>query len=305
MKLLYNSVDITSKVDINKAELTDNAGGKADSLELYFNDPKGTWNDWNPIKNDKVIVSRDGLSSGLMYIDELEQQRGTFIIRALSIPQEAKTENTKNWESVRFLEIAYEIALKYGFTLETYGIENYLYNRVDQFEQTDFEFLAWRCLLEGYMLKITNNKVIIYSEAYMESIEAVETLNINQFDGPYKFKNKSTFIYNSCILQYGNIKSFFKPNNAPYGATKKYTNLYVSSLAEADRFTKDLLRFHNKYEKTGIFATKFNADFAAGSNLNIIGVGISDGKYFCEQIIHNFIDSGKTYFKTRKSLEGY
>ncbi|RII32854.1 hypothetical protein D2A34_21915 [Clostridium chromiireducens] len=304
MKLVYEDKDISDYINFSKAEFTDNAGNVADSVELILNDPKGTWSDWNPKKNDKLIISQDGLSTGTMYIDEIGQQRGTFILRALSIPQKAKNSNTQSWETVRFLEFATEIALRYGFSIETYGIENYLYERVDQYEESDFVFLARRCLLEGYVLKIADNKVIIYDESYIESQSAKE-IYASLFDGDYKFLNKSSEIYNSCELMCGGMKASYSPSNAPNGPILKCSDIYFYSLDEGNRFAKNILRSKNKYETTGVFALKLNTELTAGSNTSITGVGILDGKYICEQTRHNFVNDGRTNFRVRKILEGY
>ena len=304
MKLIYEGKDITDYINFSKAEFTDNAGNIVDSLELIFNHPKGIWDTWKPQKNDKISISQDGLSTGEMYLDEIEQRRGTFIIRALSVPQKAKNSNTQAWESVRFLEFATEIASRYGFTIETYGIENYLYDRVDQNEEADFSFLARRCLLEGYVLKIADNKVIIYDEAYIESQDSKE-IDSNLFDGDYKFLSKSHEVYNSCQLACGDLKVIYTPSTTLNGPILKSSDLYFSSLDEGNRFAKNILRSKNKYENTGIFTLKLNTELTAGSNINITGVGISDGKYMCEQTKHNFVDDGRTYFRTRKILEGY
>ncbi len=304
MKLTFEGKDITDYIDFSKAEFIDNSGNMIDSLELIFNDTNGVWSNWKPSKNDKLTISQDGLSTGVMYIDEIGQQRGTFIIRALSIPQQAKNSNTQSWESIRFLEFATEIATRYGFTIETYGIENYLYERVDQYEECDFAFLAWRCLLEGYVLKVTDNKVIIYDEAYIESQSATE-VGVNAFDGNYSFLSKSNEIFNSCELIYGSLKAKYSPTNSLNGPILKYSNIYFSSLAEGNRFAQNILRSKNKYENSGRFDLKLNTGLAAGSNLSITGVGIFDGKYICEQTKHNFVDNGRTKFKVRKVLEGY
>jgi hypothetical protein len=304
MKLIYEDVDITNSIDINKADFTDNAGGIADSLELWLNDTKGLWSQWKPQKNDKVKFIQDSLTTGTMYIDEIEQRKGMFILRALSIPQEAKSANTQAWESVRFLEFATEISSRHGFTLETYNVENYLYDRVDQCEQADFSFLALRCELEGYVLKISDNKAIIYDEAYLEGLETDKNIYINSFDGDYKFLSKSTGIYNSCNIVYNGINSSYRPPNALYGPTLNLKNVYISSLGEGNRFAKNLLRAQNKCENMGAFSLKFKADLTAGSNLNIIGIGLADGKYFCQQVKHNFA-GGRTSFKVRRPLEGY
>jgi len=304
VQLIYQGKDITSSINIKKADITDNAGGIADSVEMHFNDPKGLWSQWKPQKNDQVKLSKDGFSSGLMYTDELEQQSGVFIIKALSIPQEAKTDNTKSWEKVRFLEFAGEIAGKYGFQLKSYGITNQYYARVDQFEQADFEFLAWRCLLEGYVLKISGQSVIIYDELYMEAQASVKTIHRDQFDGPWKFKSKSTGIYGSCRVTYGDVKGEFKPGSGHTGPILKITNLYVTNQGEAERFAKNLLRAKNKEENTGFCTVEEYPGITAGNVIKIADVGFGDGTYYVFQAVRKQADK-KIFLQLRKPLEGY
>ena len=301
MQLIYEGKDIAASVGINKADITDNAGGIADSLELYMNDTIGLWSSWKPQKNNVVNLGQSGLTSGGMYVDELEQERGFYIIRALSIPQEAKTRNTKCWEDVRFMEFSGEIANKYGFELQTYGIDNYLYSRLDQNELADFEFLAYRCMLEGYMLKITDKKVIIYGEMYLESLAVARTIYLSDIDGAYKFKTKSNGIYGACELTRGMAKSEYP---AKYGPTLKINNIDITNQGEADRYTKNILRFYNKQETTGKFNIKLDTGITAGNTIQIAGAGMADGKYFCEQAVHRLVEK-KTSLRLRKVLEGY
>lgn len=303
VQLIYEGKDITRVVDIKKADIIDNAGGIADSLEIELNDTLRLWSDWKPKKNHRIELKYRGFNSGQMYVDELDQKRGLFIIKALSIPQEAKTYNTKAWENVRFLEFATEIALKYGFELRSYGIQNYLYERVDQYEQADFEFLAWRCTLEGYMLKITDGKVVIYDEKYMEQQAPAKVIYLEQLDGDYRFRTKATDIFSSCIVSYGSIRYQF---NAPgvHGPELKLSDIYITNLGEAERFSRNLLRFKNKHENVGYGIIEIETGIAAGNNVQIQGVGLADGKHFCEQIIHSIVNN-KTFLKLRKPLEGY
>jgi len=303
MQLIYEGQDITGAVEIKKADIVDNAGGMADSLELWFDDPQGFWSQWKPQKNHKVRLKESGFDSGLMYVDELEQQRGLFIIRALSVPQEAKTDNTKAWESVRFMELATEISGKYGFGLQIYGVQNHLYDRVDQVEQADFEFLAWRCLLEGYSLKITDGKVIIFAERYMESQAPVKTIYKEQLDGDYSFRSKSTEIYGACRISYGNISYEFRPLGTS-GPTLKITDIYVSSQGEAERFSQSLLRSKNKYAQLGYCTIELDPGLAAGNMIQIQGVGMADGKHLCWQVIHRLVGK-KTFLRLRRPVEGY
>lgn len=303
MRIIYEGVDITDAVEVKKADIIDSAGGVADSIEVWFDDPQGFWSEWKPRKNHVIQLKESGFDSGLMYVDELEQRRGFFIIRALSIPQEAKTDRIKSWENIRFMELATEITSKYGLSLETYGIQNHLYQRVDQYEQADFEFLAWRCMLEGYALKITGGKAIIYSERHIEAQAPAKTLYVEQFDGDYSFRTKSTGIFGACKVSYEGISYEFRPAGA-LGPTLQFTDIYVSNQAEAERFAKNLLRAKNKYEHMGYCPIELDPGIAAGTMLQVAGVGLADGKYFCEQAIHKLAD-GKTVLKLRRPIEGY
>lgn len=304
MQLIYEGKDITNAVEINRADITDNAGGMADSLELWFTDPKGRWSQWKPKKNDMVQIKEKGFGTGVMYVDELEQRRGLFVIRALSIPQEAKTDRIKAWENVRFMEFAQELAGKYGFALQTFGIENHLYDRVDQFQKADFEHLAHRCLLEGYVLKLTNQKAVIYDERYMERLTPARTIYAEEMDGEFLFKSQSTGIFGSCQIVHGDLSVDFIPAVGPFGPTLKPSGIRISSIGEGNRFCRGLLRAQNKMEHTGWCNIALDTRLAAGNNVTISGVGMADGKYFCQQAVHRLV-AKKTYLRLRKPLEGY
>ena len=303
MKLLYQNTDITSLVNIRSADITSNAGGKSDSLDIKFNDSQKLWSVWKPQKNHKIELVHNGLASGIMYVDELRQSRGVFVVRALSITQDAKTENSRAWENVRFLEFAQDLSAKNGFNLKTYGIENNLYVRIDQTERSDFDFLDYRCVLEGYALKLYNGTAVIYSEKYIESQQLIKTIYANQFDGDYEFVCKSTGVYGSSKFTYGDIKYTYAPGGI-FGPVLKITDVCAYNLAEAERYGKSMLRFRNKYEYTGYFTIAIDTSITAGNVINISGLGLSDGKYLITQTIHK-ITSKKTYIKVRKTLEGY
>ncbi|MGE5631704.1 MAG: phage late control D family protein [Caulobacteraceae bacterium] len=304
MQLIYEGKDVTADVEIKKADITDNAGGIADSVELWFNDPHDLWSQWKPQKNDTLEINEDGFSSGLMYVDELKQKRGYYIVKALSIPQEAKTDFTKAWENVRLLELADEKAVKHGFQLITYGVEDNLYERVDQVHEADFVHLSKRCILEGCMLKLTSKKVVIYNERYMEAQLPEKIIYKDQFDGDYDFTATSTGIYSLCSITYGNIKAMYKPANGPVGPELKINDIYITSQGEGERFAKNILRSNNKNETSGYFTIQKDSGIAAGNMIELPDIGISPGAFFCTQVVHKLAD-GKTFIKVRKPLEEY
>ena len=160
MELIYNGVDISSSITLQTANLIDSAGGRFDSIELEFEDSAGDWSRWKPALGDTVRLIQDGFDTGSCYVDGLGQRRGIFRITALSAPVEAKEPRSRSWERVRFSEIVQDCADRYGFAVLMYGMDDPLYEWVDQHELPDFEFLSQRCTLEGATLKISNGTVL-------------------------------------------------------------------------------------------------------------------------------------------------
>jgi phage protein D len=309
LNILYNAVDITSSIEPLKVRLIDNAGGIPDSIDCVFSDTNELWSKWNPKKNDTLEVKQSGYSTGIMYIDELGQSAGIFKLKALSIPQHSKTAKSQGWENVRFLEFVNEIAGRYGFKVQTYGIENFLYQRVDQIEQADFLFLAYKCMLEGYAIKINNKNIVIYNENYLErkDIDPVNSL-IYKSDilNNFEFKNKSTDIFSKCLIKSngsnGAIQGQYEDKNIFGSTITKQIN--CSSQAEANRFAKGYLRASNKDMITGSLPIKLNTNYAAGTNIEVKKIGMFDGKYFIDKVVHDLIND-RTNIYLRKPLEGY
>lgn len=302
MQLIYEGKDISQDVEIRKANLSENAGGELDSLEVHCNDPKGLWSQWNPSKNHTVQVKQNGFDSGIFYADEILQQRGLITIKALPVKQEAKSEYTRAWDNIQLLKMAQEIATKQGLSLEAYEVENYLYSRVDQYQQTDLDFLSKRCILESCALKVTNGKLVIFSEPYMESQGSVKTIFPSDIDGDYYFKIKSSQIFGSCKVSARDIQYEYKATNA-YGPTFKAYDIPLGSLEEARRFAKGLLRAKNKYEQTFLGTIRFDAGISAGNVVALQNYGLADGNYFVYQVTYKF-DQNKMVLKLRRALEG-
>jgi phage protein D len=309
MNIVYNGTDITDSVHTTTLQITDNAGGAPDSLAVSFSDTEGLWSKWAPAKNDTLRVLDNGFDTGLMYVDQLSQSAGIFGIKALSIPQTSKTARSQGWEKVRLLEIATEIAARYGFALQTYGVVNHLYERVDQQETADFAFLADLCTLEGYALKINNQSLVIYSESMQEQVAVdfnLSVLGVGGINGSFGFSDKSTDIYQKCIVRSQSLGGYIEGEYSAsgiLGPTVKRT-IYATNQAEANRWAKGILRSYNKHMITGSLSINLNTNYAAGTNISIEDVGMFDGKYFIHRLIHDLINN-QTSLTLRKPLEGY
>lgn len=308
MEVIYNNVDITNDIKINKAVMYDICGGKADSLDIVFSDTEKKWREWAPKKNDTIVILKDGFSSGIMYIDELILSSSKYTIRARSTPLKSKSNKTKSWENIRFKDIAKELTNELGLQLETYGIQDYLYDRLDMLNKTNLQFLNEICILEGYSLKITNGKAIIYNEKELEKAPAVINISEELILGrDYEFSVISNGLYSSCEIDYFTqddrlINYNYIPPNPPIAPSYKL-NLRANSQSEAERYAKSVLRYFNKKETTGTFSIRLNTNIAAGNTINL-DLNQLSGKYFISSIIQN-LTSNRSYLHVRKVLEGY
>lgn len=307
LNIIYAGVDITDRVEVTKADIHDHAGGKADSLELAFADPLGLWSEWKPQKGEEISVTESGFGSGKMYIDELGQSPGLFVLRAMSTPLASKSPKTRSWEKIRFLKLANDLVTELGLTLQTYDVGNWLYNRIEQNNVPNLEMLRAVCVREGYVLKITDGKAVIYDERKLEKAQSVLTIYGSDIIGDYGFKDASSGLKQSCQVRYLTpagefIQHEFRDPNIIGGNLP--INERVNDRAEADRFAKGYLRSVNKWEKSGTIAIKLNTNITAGNVVEIAEVGMADGLYFIDKAVHR-LTHDRTVLTLRKPLEGY
>jgi uncharacterized protein len=307
LKLIYENVDITNDVEIINAAVSDNAGGVSDSLDIIFFDKEKLWRSWNPQKGDEIILEHEDFSSGIMYVDETGISKGLFSLRALSQPLKAKTPKTKVWENTKFISFATDMAESVGLKLETYGIIDWTYERVEQIEETSLAALNMRCKLEGYSLKISNGKAIIFDENTFEAVNPVTEITEEDFLGDYSFKRISSGLYSSCLInvrQSDGVTVFeYKPSISVIGPVLR-PKVRATNIGEAERFAKNLLRNENKFEYIGSCGIKLNTTLAAGNTISAPDIQPYNGTYFLEKVIHN-LTAEKTYLKMRKRVEGY
>jgi hypothetical protein len=291
MKLIYEGKDITNEVEINEAQFLDCAGGKFDRIKIVFNNPSNDWSLWKPQKYHAIELINESVSSGKMFVAVVKQQGNAIILKAVPIKKMTKEKRTKSWENVTLQEILNEFAMRHGLNLKTYGTENFLYNRINQVNEADFEFLKKRCMIEGYSLKISNGNLIVFNEEEMERQQSI-TVTEQDIIGNFSYKTKE--IYGAVKLVHGNIENFY-PKQVQEGAVLMVDDLEVNSIGEAQRFGKNILNQHNKFEHTIGFDTRLNTNVAAGSMIVLKGLGLSDGKYFIYEKIDSYTEDKSSF----------
>lgn len=306
MNLIYEGVDITKSIAINRCEAETYAENQADKLTIRFSDAASKWDSWRPVCGD-VIQFKDGAAdTGKMFITSLTPENGLFTLRAMSMPPTGENINSQSWENVRLLQLCNDIAKKHGLTLKTYGVTDQLYAYIQQTRLTDFVFLNRLLQLESCALVIYDGALVVYDENQRENSYASTTIKVGD-DGRFSYTDNSAQSYGSIEIASGKYRGIFTDANAnPARVLKPNIPIECTSDAEAQRFARGILRQVNKNAYTGSFRRKLTTDYAAASVLNLKTVKAEswNGKIFITRTRSNFI-TGESKIFFRRPLEGY
>jgi len=307
MLLVYNGVDIYPDISLRYCVHESYAERQSDSLTMCFNDPKGAWNNWEPVAGDIVSFEDNGMKTGKMYVHQLKPENGLFTIRALAMPTSGKIKRSKSWEAVRFLQLGAEIAQRHGLTLQQYGCTDLVYPYVAQNNETDFRFFCRLCALEGYQMILFDGAIIVYNESYIESIAPSETLAIGN-GGIYQYSDASDQCYGASKVTCGRYYGTFSDASYPSDRVlRPAAPIQCSSNTEAGRFARGLLRNANKFAQTGSFSKSLLAGYSAASTvmLKTSKAAAWDGPAFISRIRNDYVKNSSVAYFRRITLEGY
>lgn len=306
MNLIYEGVDITKSIAINRCEAETYAENKADQLVIRFSDAASKWDSWRPAPGDVVQFKDDTADTGKMFITSLTPENGLFTVRASAMPPTGENINSQSWENVRLFQLCADTAKKHGLTLKVYNVTDQLYPYIQQTRLTDFAFLNRLLQLEGCAMIIYDGALVIYDEHTRESSPATELLKVG-LDGRFTYTDNSAQSYGSVELVSGKFRGVFSDANASAARILKPTQqIDCTSDAEAQRFARGLLRQANKNAYTGSLRRSLTTNYAAASVLNLqtVKAGSWDGKIFVTQTRSDFI-KGESKIFFRRPLEGY
>ena len=289
LKVMYEGKDISDAIELTRLDVVDSCGDHADGIDLLVANSSNQWSNWQPQKKHRLEIVCDGYSSGLMWVDRIRQEDGVVNLGAVSVPPEGKTKRSGAWEAISFSSLAMEKAEDYGLSAMMLSLPSVSYSRVDQSGRGDFAFLADRARLEGCSIKVQGNRLVIYSNAYMEGLTPAKTIDSSDFWESPRFSDGASGTYRRCTVSWQGLSGSFEDPEA-LGPEMLVTDVPVFNPAEAQRYAKNLLRNANKRGVVGQIAVSRDVSLTAGNTINISGMGLSDGKYFIDTAYHSFTD---------------
>lgn len=305
IQISYNGFDITSSVSIRRCYHDMYASGRSDMLHLHLNDASALWDAWSPKNGDEIRVDYGPISTGAMFVASIVHKNGAFEIVAQSAPASGFVPQDKAWQQVRLMQIVREIAGRNGMEYASYGVSDHLYPYVVQAGESDFAFLRRIALLECCAVLVFDKRLVIYSEPYMEAVAPSETLNVS-IAGDYKYKDRSSDLYGSCVIESG---IYFGEFSASNGSVRVYKPKNVGSIGsdgDAERFAKGLLRSVNKGCYSGFIRAPILPGYAPASTVTLSNSRSTswDGTVFIDHVRNDYgRGASKIFF--RRPLEGY
>lgn len=329
VKIEYDGKDISQDLAsyLKGFDFNDVMDGEADDISITLEDMAELWeSDWLPKKGAvlkaAILLSNwqeEGekeLDLGQFEIDEIELSGlpHEVKIKAVSVPDNNTlrgVEKNRSWEKVLLSKICNDIAAEAGMELfYDVGTDPTL-DRAEQTEESDLAFLQRLCRDNGYALKISDNKVIVFDAVTYEAKEPVATISREgAFMLDYSITSKTREVYKACHVKYTNTKGgetieyTFTPDPEKEGKTLA-VNEQVENIAEAEKLAKKKLREKNAEEVTVSISVLGSIDLLAGCTVNLTSFHKFDGKYIITKGSHSIGSGYKTKLDLRRCLDGY
>ena len=337
LRLLFSKTkkDVTEDIlpDLLSFEYRDRESAEADELSLTLKDPEGKWaSRWKPeggevvrayLSAGTVTAAGPELFCGTFFVDTLRVPGAprVFEMTALSVP--LNTAIRKKMKAVASV-IAKEADVKLLFDAD----EDPKYDRLDQTKESDLALLLRLSDESGYSLKVTDERIVIFDQAYYEKKSPIATvkLGVSQVLS-WEFETSQGETYKSCRVSWRDPKQKKKQKAGGYDfylrkIEKKDTNPAVmtytavdpnvdtcgqeyelkkraTSLAEAKRLATAKLRSLNRRSVTGSLTLVGNVMLVAGAVIECQGFGSFDGNFIIEEAEHVVDGSG---FRTSLTL---
>lgn len=325
VRLIFAGTDITEEAaeDLISLSYTDNENGEPDDLQLTLQDADGKWlTQWLSETIDNIGLK---LSAELHHVvdgEETSLKTGEFemdqpsasgppsqvTIRATSLDYASalrKSKKDKAWVGYSLRGIAAEMAVSGGLELCYEAAENPKYDRQEQEEETDMDFLESLCELAGISIKVTDGQLVLFDQAAYEAREPIRTIRRgDQTYTDYDFETgEAETAYTSVRVRYTNpltgktydqtyVEDEEDDSDEEKANRLTVNYIQVASNEEALNAAKQLARLHNKFQKTAKFTVPGDTSAVSGVTWYLEDWGLWSGKYIITAAKHTVSSSG-------------
>ncbi len=330
--LQFAGVNVTKNLRpyLISMQYTDEEDSSVDDLQIRLQDRDSAWlKSW---LNDIVTASAKGsfkiraaidrlnwagkgidtrLCCGEFELDTVEASgppaivtiKGTGLPFAGSVRQ---TKKTRGWESYTLSGIGKQIANESGLGFMFEAASDPGYQRLEQYRQSDMQFLERLCKNAGMSIKATDRMIVIFDKGKFEARAPVRT--IRRGGGCIKYSlpmRKADAQYSSCRVSCTDpltgrcIEGIARSGE---GSQQLEIKAKVNSPGEAQAMAEAQLKLHNKFSMSPSFTLPGDPVLLSGNTVRLAGWGAFDGKHIINSAVHKVDNGGyTTQVKLRKA----
>ncbi len=304
--LTYEGVNITAEVShmVVAISYVDRLGEASGEVEVELEDHAKRWQGpWYPGLGNilSLQIGYRGealLDCGSFQVDELEFDGPPDVMRlrclAAYITPAMRTPNTMAYENQSIVEIAGQIASKYGLILVTAPsvIESdVVFARVTQRRETDLGFLRRLAIEHNFDFTVRGAQMVFYARTALEAVIPLIAITRPDTTG-FSFRNRSRRIYSDAEV------SYFDPDTKqlitqtvtaiPPAPTTDTLKIVARSENAQQALVKAqaALHLHNMVFVDASIEGPGNVMLVAGNQVEIAGWGSLDGAYLIETARH-------------------
>ena len=304
--LIFDGVDITTDVShmVLAINYVDRLGEAAGEVEIELEDHAKRWQGpWYPGLGH-ILGLQIGyrgeqlLDCGLFQVDELEIDGPPDVMRlrclAAYITNEMRTPNTVAYENQSVVEIAGQIASKYGLSLVAAPSvleSDVVFARVTQRRETDLGFLKRLAIEHNFDFTVRGAQMVFFARAALEAV--VPLVAITRPDTTrFSFRNRTRRIYDGAADSYFNPDTKQLIAQAVTAETQTATTDTLKIVARSENGQQALvkaqaaLHLHNMVFVDASIEGPGNVMLVAGNQVEIAGWGALDGAYLIETARH-------------------
>ncbi len=301
----YRGVAISDRIEsmVLSIKYVSHAGGASPELEIELEDRDKRWqNRWFPNRGDIVDVAIGYAGEGLVQcpsfqVDEVELKGSPDVVHlrclAAYITDAMRTPNSTGFEGQTLLQIANQIAAKYGFSVNGAAVNpDATFARVTQNQESDLEFLQRLAGEHNYEFTVRGKQIVFYSRPTLEQRAAVGIIHRTDVLSGFTFKAKTRRIYKTAQINYfdpdtkaliSSTEEAFPP--VPTGDTIKLVRRCENGQQAKLKAQAELHR-RNMLQAEANLPIPGSTLYTGGAIFTCDGFGKFDGNYFIMSAHH-------------------
>ncbi|MDR1831616.1 MAG: late control protein [Fusobacteriaceae bacterium] len=325
-QILLDGADITAPLApyLQQVTVTDHLEGELDDLQITLVNTENKFLSagWGFKKKQQLSLlilshywenefeATQIAKAGIFFLDEKSYNKETATIKAISAPLKAKNvERSKTWEKISLEDLGQEFATKYDLEYQYLPEKEIQLKNLMQEKETDFAFFSKIADEQGVKVKLTYNKLVLFSEEDFAAKLPTAMVDMNNVID-YQITDKSDDIYDAIEVTYKSTKTNKKETvkltwaeitgGTVEDEPEKVLRVEAKSKVDDMRaYAKNELEQANKWEIEIEITEVGRRTIYAGCTVMLVNSGEYGGKYLVTTVT-NTLPGWQTKYKCYK-----